>query len=380
MSSEWSFIKESKPIELLQEKNIQRIGIFKFRNIGDVLLMTPSIRAIREAFPKARMTAVINASTEEMLQENPHLDEVLVYDRSKRKAGNRLLQEFRFFREVRQRRFDLTINLVSGERPAWCSLFSGARWRISYYNWWPFWSWFRWAYTHIYRYPQQTVHQVLFQYRLLQKCGIPTPTDTNPSLANRLELIVNERDRIWAEQFLFRHGFKKFIHIHPVSRWLFKCWDDLRMAQLIDWIQESEGLGVVLTCGPEQKERERAQRIIDLTRLKPLALMGEISLKQTAALIQKSELFLGVDTAPMHMAAALGKPIIALFGPSGQGDWAPWTSSRIIIDKGCPCGPVLKGGCEHHSLRACMEAITLDEVKTAVRSVLVTCFTDKIDS
>ena len=97
--------------------------------------------------------------------------------------------------------------------------------------------------------------------------------------------------------------------------------------------------------------------------------MGEVSLNQTAALIKKSVLFLGVDTAPMHMAAALGKPVVALFGPSGQGDWAPWTSSRIIIDKGCPCGPVLREGCDHHALRACMEAITLDDVKTAISRI-----------
>ncbi len=366
MSSEWSFIKESKPISLLQERNIHRIGLFKFRNIGDVLLMTPSIRAIREAFPQARITAVVNSSTEAMLQGNPHLDEVLVYDRSKRKEGNRLYHEFQFFREIRCRQFDLTINLVSGERPAWCSLFSGARLRISYYNWWPFWSWFRFAYTHLYRYPSQTIHQVPFQYYLLQKCGIPVPSCEAPTTENRLELVVSEADQIWADQFLFRHGMTKFIHIHPVSRWLFKCWDDLRMAQLIDWIQESEGFGVVMTCGPELKEKERAQRILDLCRLKPLSLTGEISLNQTAALIQKSVLFLGVDTAPMHMAASLGKPVVALFGPSGQGDWAPWTNSKVIIDKGCPCGPVLREGCDHHALRACMAAITLDDVKTAM--------------
>jgi heptosyltransferase III len=370
MSPEWSFIKESKPIQLLQEKNIQRIGIFKFRNIGDVLLMTPSIRTIREAFPKARITAVVNSGTEEVLLGNPHLDEILVYDRSKNRNKNRLFHEFRFFREVRRRRFDLTVNLVSGERPAWCSLFSGARWRITYYNWWPLWSWFRLAYTHCYRYPLQTIHQVAFQFYLLQKCGIPTPSGGVPSEENRLEYIVSESDQIWAEQFLFRHGIKRFIHIHPVSRWLFKCWEDLRMAQIIDWIQEEKGLNVVLTCGPEEKEKEKARRIVSLCRLKPLSFIGDISLSQTAALIEKSELFLGVDTAPMHMAAALGRPVVALFGPSGQRDWAPWTTRRTIIDKGCPCGPVLKEGCDHHGLRACMKAITIEDVKNAVSQCL----------
>ncbi|MES2308207.1 MAG: putative lipopolysaccharide heptosyltransferase III [Verrucomicrobiota bacterium] len=370
MSSEWTYLKPSQPLSLPGNPRIQRIGLFKFRNIGDVLLMTPAIRAIREAFPKARITAIVNSETDAMLQGNPHLDEILIYDRSKRKGIERLQNEFRFFREVRRRHFDLTVNLVSGERPAWCSLFSGAKWRVTYYNWWPFWSWYHLAYTQTYRYPTQTLHQVPFQYFLLKQLGIPTPLDSVPTTENRLELVVAENDQIWAEQFLYRHGIQKFVHIHPVSRWLFKCWDDLRMAQVIDWIQESLKLGVVLTCGPEEKEKAKAQRILDLCRIKPLSVLGQVSLKQTAALIQKSEVFLGVDTAPMHMAAALGRPVIALFGPSGVGDWAPWSENRLILNKGCPCGPNLQEGCDHHGLRACMKAITIEDVKEALEATV----------
>jgi len=370
MSSEWSLINPPQVLSLAGNPGIQRIGLFKFRNIGDVLLMTPIIRAIREAFPKARITAVVNSSTDAMLQGNPHLDEILVYDRVKRGGGEKLAYEFQFFREVRRRRFDLTINLVSGERPGWCSLFSGAKWRVTHYNWWPFWSWRSLAYTHAYRPPHPLPHQVLVQYDLLKKCGIPTPKDLTPSFENRQEYFVSSEDQTWAQQLLYRHGIEKFVHIHPVSRWLFKCWDDLRMAQVIDWIQESLGLGVVLTCGPEEKEKAKAQAILDLCRLKPLSILGQVSLSQTGALIQKSEVFLGVDTAPMHMAAALGRPVLALFGPSGQRDWAPWTPHRVIIDKGCPCGPVLKEGCDHHSLRACMKAITLDDVKEALEKMI----------
>lgn len=372
MNLSWIKIKNPSSVDLTHQHEIQKIGLFKFRNIGDVLLMTPAIRAIRESFPKARITAVVNSTTDVLLRGNPHLDEIIVYERSSLKGIQKLKYEFLFFQKIYRQKFDLTLNLVGGERPAWCSLFSGARWRITHYQWWPFWSWRRLAYTHAFHPPQHPPHQVLYQYHLLQRCGIPTPPMISPCYSNRLELYPSAEDLQWADQFLYRNGVTQSIHIHPVSRWLFKCWDDLRMAQIIDWIQESLHYQVILTSGPDPKEVEKAHHIISLCRIKPLSLIGKISLSQTAALIQKSDLFLGVDTAPMHIAAALGKKVIALFGPSGQNDWAPWTNHRMILDHGCPCGPHLRDGCEHHSLRRCMAAITLQEVKEAITKVMQT--------
>ncbi len=102
------------------------------RNIGDVLIITPLLRALRETFPAARITAVVNSGTEAMLANNPHIDEVLVYRRESEGRGPlaRLRDELRLVRDLRRRRFDLTLGLTDGDRTAWYSLFCGARHRI----------------------------------------------------------------------------------------------------------------------------------------------------------------------------------------------------------------------------------------------------------
>lgn len=362
-------VPSASPLNLKDQK-IQKIGIFKFRNIGDVLLMTPAIRAIREAFPDSNITAIVNSGTEAMLQNNPHLNQVISYQRGSYSGWKKLKHEFNFFREIRNQKFDLLFNLASGARPAWSALFSGARWRVSHYQWWSSWNWKQIAYTHCYHIPSEPPHQALYAFHLLNQCGIPTPPETTPSHSNRLELRLSSESVQWADQFLYRSGITSFIHIHPVSRWLFKCWDDLRFAQLIDWIQETHKTPVILTSGPEPREQEKARSILNLCRLKPLSFIGQISLPQTAALIHRSQIFIGVDTAPMHIAAALNKPVIALFGPSGESDWSPWTSDKIVLNKGCPCGPNLKDGCQHDQLRRCMAAIHLEDVKTAFETML----------
>ena len=117
----------------MELQNIKSVAVFKMRNIGDVLMMTPALRALRETFPSARITVVVNSGTEAMLAGNPHLDEVLVYQREDGRRGSaRLSMSFGFVRELRKRRFDLTIGFTEGDRTAWYSLLCGARYRFGH--------------------------------------------------------------------------------------------------------------------------------------------------------------------------------------------------------------------------------------------------------
>src|ERR1700677_209707 len=104
----------------MELQNIKRLAVFKMRNIGDVLIITPLLRALRETFPQARITVVVNSGTEAMLDHNPHIDEVLVYPREKngRSLFQRLRDELKLAGELRRRRFDLTIGLTDGDRAA----------------------------------------------------------------------------------------------------------------------------------------------------------------------------------------------------------------------------------------------------------------------
>src|SRR5271168_2090638 len=116
----WSGYDAGFPLTM-ELQNVRRLAVFKMRNIGDVLMITPVLRALRETFPQARITVVVNSGTEPMLANNPDVDEILVFERSKRKRSlaRRFRHELSFARELYKRRFDLTIGFTEGDRAAW---------------------------------------------------------------------------------------------------------------------------------------------------------------------------------------------------------------------------------------------------------------------
>ena len=115
----------------------------------------------------------------------------------------------------------------------------------------------------------------------------------------------------------------KFIHVHLTSRWMFKCADDETMAHIIDFC-EGLGVRVVLTADNNDAELKKLDDVLALCSSSPVNLGGKLTLKQTAALSKRSAMFIGVDTAIMHLAAANDVPVVALFGPSGAFEWGPW--------------------------------------------------------
>ena len=124
---------------------------------------------------------------------------------------------------------------------------------------------------------------------------------------------------------------ENYIVIQPTSRWFFKCWREDRMSALINALS-AEGYAVVLTSGPDDREKKMVDTIIagcPQARLHSLA--GQLTLRQLAAVIDHARLFIGVDSVPMHMAAALGTPLVALFGPSKLTFWRPWQAKGEVI-------------------------------------------------
>jgi heptosyltransferase III len=357
----------------MELQNIQRLAVFKMRNIGDVLMITPALRALRETFPAARITVVVNSGTEAMLTDNPHIDEVLVFYRPKGQHRPhplaRLLHELRFLRELRKRKFNLTIGFTDNSRTAWYTFFCGARYRAGIsYNRWSKYDPRRYFYNLPSPDKPDGMHEVEKHFWLLEKYGIELRSATPGDLC----LVIPEEARNWARHQLQPLRPAKIVHVHPVARWLRKCWNDQSMAQVIDWLQEQRDARVVVSTGPIERERERARRIVDLCRTKPVFYDGQCSLNELGALTAESDCFLGVDTAPMHIAAAVGTPVIALFGPTGLTDWHPWHSRGRVLTHGCPCKEQALDTCgpDPNQPRACMEAITVEEVEAAIDEVL----------
>lgn len=343
---------------------VRRALFIKLRHIGDVLLATPVFHALKLAFPNVHLAVVVKEGTDEMLTLNPDVDELFVL-----KKGASLYDEWRMVTELRSRHFDLAINMTEGDHGVLLAWLSGASKRIGLD---PLGRGFigkRFLLTHmVCRSPSDTRPKALQDMDLLAPLGVVGPEMPQLSfyyLPSHAEAVA---------QLLMQEGVPPgtpYVVIHPTSRWQFKCWRDEAVAELVD-ILEQRGYRVVMTAAPDEKELTRVERILGLCKTQPVVLAGKLGLKQLGALIAKARLFVGVDSAPMHMAAALGTPVVALFGPSDYRVWGPFSPKAHIVVKTdmFPCIPCQQDGCGGSKRSDCLEAIQVDEVVLAIEQLL----------
>ena len=297
-----------------------KILIIKFRNIGDVLLSTPLISNLHDIYPNSKIDVALNKGCEDMVSDNPNINNIIIYDRPRIKKLSLLSQlkeEIRFARNIRNNHYDMVINLTEGDRGAQLAFFSGAKSKLGF-----------------------PVRKGLFsKIKIFDKLGDDKKwqhtVEKDLQFINLLgRNIDNKEVKIYwssaveqeVDKILADNNIDQFVHIHPVSRWMFKCWEDDRMAKVIDYIQKNKDIKVIITGAPVKKELDRIDKILELCKTNPINLSGALTLKHLACLSSKAKLFFGVDTAPMHMAAATNTPVIALFGASFPVIWGPWNN------------------------------------------------------
>ena len=190
----------------------------------------------------------------------------------------------------------------------------------------------------------------------------------------QLTLVAGSDAEASADMILDRSELKpnSFVHLHPASRWMFKCWPAARNGMLIDRLYEN-GWPVVVTSAPGTEEREFVRAVLKSSRQGAIDLSGQLSLKEMVALTKRARLFVGVDSAPMHIAAAVGTPTVALFGPSGAPEWGPWqVSHRLLTNSAFPCVPCGRDGCGGSKVSECLEEIPVEQVLGAALDLLNT--------
>jgi len=365
-------------------RDLRAIAVFMLRHIGDTLLSTPAFHALRAAFPSARILAVVNEGTQEMLEGNPDIGEILVFHRHRKNEGGfgRWKEEAALVRSLRAFRPDLSVNLTEGDRGAILSVLSGARYRVGVTPNRKGFLGKDFLFTHLCGPHDWLRHAVLRDLDVVAAAGIP-PADL------RLCLSISDKDREKAFRILREAGIAAghpFAVVQPTSRWTFKCWTEDGMAGVISHLADL-GFAPVVTSGPAPVEVAQAERIRVRAGGRAVSLAGCLSLKELGAVIASARLFVGVDSAPMHVAAAVGTPTVALFGPSGAFNWAPWegidwgysaqrkggtrfVGRHAVVQEEWDCIPCGKDGCEGTKRSQCMEEISLDQVIQAVDRIL----------
>lgn len=352
-----------RAIKYIDKSKIRRVLAIKLRHIGDVLLASATFGALKKAIPTASLTVLVPAGTEDMLTLNPAVDEVIPY-----RKGLGVIEDLRFIQKLRNNCYDLAINMTEGDRGTILAFLSGARYRIGVDPAGRGFMGKRLLLTHPVAQKHAGRHRALIDMDLLAPLGIGKS-------APLVELFTSKDHDDYVAKLLGESAISEavpFVVVHPTSRWLFKCWRAEAVAELLERLEE-RGLRVVLTCGPDKKEKLELDRILSITKSDPLVLSGALSLKQFAALLKRCTLFFGVDSAPMHMAAALDKPVVALFGPSDSREWGPLTSKGKIIEKSTdfPCIPCYRDGCNGSKQSKCLDAVTVEEVVGEIEKVLI---------
>lgn len=334
--------------------SIRSILLFKLRYIGDVLLTTPAIRLLRQAYPEAYIAMVVNRGTEEVLRHNPHLNHVCTVDRTileKAPLWGRLTHEWKVIKSLRDKHYDISMDFDSGERGAYMSFLSGIDLRIGF-------QYARGLRRLIFNRQidiDRHLHTVERNLTLVEKTlGLKRKDDT-------LELYtgLEEERRVTLLIESFSLGECIPVIVHPGARYRSKEWPAERWSMLIDRIQGDLGYPVVITGGNKEKEVIRSITFRMKTPVRSLA--GQTSVLELAALFRKAALFIGSDSGPMHIAAAVGTPVIALFGPTDPLVWGPWGDGHTVISKHLPCSPCKVTRCDRGK-ECCMDQISLEEV------------------
>ena len=233
------------------------------------------------------------------------------------------------------------------------------------------WLWRR-RFTHFYRLPQRTPrHAVEANLDALRRIG------AYPEAADKqLVLVPGAPAHARIDVLLHEHGIAAgdFIQAHPGSRWMFKCAPATLSAELFARIVRA-GRRLVITGAPDARERALVDAILALiepaTRARIVDLTGALSLQELAALTANARAFVGVDTAPMHIAAAMGTPTLALFGPSGENEWGPWrVPQRVVVSRAHPCRPCGLDGCGGGKVSECLTTLGVDDVHAQFEALL----------
>ena len=346
--------------------SLRRVLVVKLRHHGDVLLTSPVFTVLAARAPHAEIDALVYADTRDMLAGHPAVSRLHLVDREWKRQGL-LLQarrEAALLAALRERRYQLIVHLTDHWRGAWLAQLLRPRWSVAPAR--PGWAW-KASFSHRFPLPKGTPrHTVEANLDALRRVGL-YPTEDE----KRLVMVPGPEAEAKVDALLAQHGLaaRGFLHVHPTSRWLFKAWTDEANAELLARLA-ADGHRLVVTGAPNAREQAIVKRILERAQAPVVDLSGALTLREMGALAARARLFFGVDSAPMHIAAAMGTPVVALFGPSGEREWGPWMVPHRVVASDHSCRPCGNDGCGGGKLSECLTGLPVDRVHAAVNELL----------
>ena len=346
---------------------VKRVLLIKLRNHGDVLLTSPVFATLKSAYPHLEIDALVYKETAPMLEGLPSMAQLHVIDKNWKKRGlwARLRAEYQLLSNLRRRQYEVVLHLTNHSRGGWLAHFLRPQYAITYRCPKKGWLWHK-GFSHF-------AHEVAFRHTVdrhldaLRRVGFYPPSSHTP-----LQLEVNPIALTHIKAQLQQHQLaeKQFIVVHPGSRWLFKCWPETQVSALINQLC-ARGERLIITGAPDPVEMEMLTRVLAGVSHPVLSWAGELTLQELAAVISCAKALIGVDSVPMHMAAALQIPVVALFGPSSEVKWGPWqVKHKVVSSTDYACRPCDVDGCGGGRVSECLRAVSVGQVLQSLDEVL----------
>lgn len=337
-----------------------KILIVRTDRIGDVLLSTPVIKALRDAYPKSHIAFMVRPYARDIVEGNPFLDEVIVYDKDNAQKG--FLSSLKFAFNLRKKKFDLAVILHPTNRVHLITWLAGIRQRIGL---------------------NRKLGFLLSSPAADEKhLGLMHEVDYNLGLLNKIGITAGDRslfmpvgpDNIgWAEKILKENKIDKsrpVICVHPAASCISKRWPLENFAGLIKRLEEEFKAQIIIFVSNE--DGQIADELCRLSGNKAACVLKGVSLSCIAALLKKSNLLISNDSGPVHISVAVGTPVIAVFGRKQPGlspkRWGPIGKKDIVLHKDAGCEVCLAHNCGRGF--ECLKAVGIEDVLNAVRKII----------
>ena len=352
-----------------------RLLVVRLRSIGDIVLMTPALRLLKQWRPDLKLSVLVESRFEPLIEANPDIDETIPLDREQ--AGDfGWRTRLHRVREIRRGGFSVSMNLHGGPTSALLVGASGARWRVGFAH-----------YPNLFLYNlrvpdarrilgQETVHTAEHQASAFFWMGLPRQEVPRPRLTIRPE---------WKESVALRlsqsglNPQKPYAVVQPTALFATKQWAPEKFARVGEYLERGKGLEVIYTCGPgegstldavERSMKQSASLSIGQVPRRPMRRLEDLEMGELVALLEGAKLFVGNDSGPAHIAGALGLPVVVIFGSSNSRIWRPWRAAAHIVQNPYSCNPCPGDRCYQLAEPECILSVTEAQVRQAVDTAL----------
>ncbi len=343
----------------------ERILIVRLDRIGDVVLSTPVIQVLRTAYPQAFIAMMVRSECQDLVMGNPALNQVIIYEKGRGYRGIR--ETIRFAWRLRRSKFNVALVLHPTYRSHWIVRLAGIPVRIGYQR--------KGGRLLTHRLPHRKQegrrHEADYTLDLVRFMGLHPPAPhpvvpVRPEAERRVSALLEK---------LGLSASEPLVVLHPSASCPSKRWLPQRFAEVADRLIDTTGHRMILVAGPG--DLRYANEVEQAMRCRAVNLAGMLSIAELACVLKRCRLLISNDSGPVHVAAALGTPVVTIFGRNqpglSQGRWGPLGEGHVILQKDVGCVTCLAHKCDIGFL--CLTSLSSEEVYQAAVNVLARCRT-----